>query len=293
MKPARREQRIGALLVPAQSLLVLVLFLPALYIFWLSLNRSTYGKSPEWVGLANYAAVLADPYFWTATLNTAIVVNAIVLGEFVLALGMALLFAGWIPWRRVMLALVLAPYAISEVVAVVVWKFMMEPYTGPVTLALKSVGLPPLDWAVEPSHGLAMVILLSIWHHLPFSFVILYTALLGIPVQLYESARVDGAGPWARFRDITWPLLVPAMLVAVIFRYIFAFRIFSEVWLLTGGGPARSTEVLAVYLYRQAFRYSEFGPAAATGWLMLLASLLMGAWYLQQLYKRMFADAAS
>jgi multiple sugar transport system permease protein len=288
MKSARRP---WALLVPAQSLLVLVLFVPALYVFWLSLTRSTYGKSPVWAGFANYAAVLSDPYFWTATFNTAIVVNAIVIGEFLLALGVAMLFAGWIPWRRLMIALVLAPYAISEVVAVVIWKFMMEPYTGPVTLALKALGLAPLDWAVEPSHGLAMVILLSIWHHLPFTFVILYTALLGIPKELYEAAQVDGAGAWARFRDVTWPLLVPAMLVALVFRYIFAFRIFSEVWLLTGGGPARSTEVLAVYLYRQAFRYADFGAAAATGWLMLIVSLLMGSWYMHQLYKRMFADA--
>jgi multiple sugar transport system permease protein len=288
----RSSRQPWALLVPAQELLVLVLFMPALYVFWLSLTKSTYGKSPTWVGLANYAAVLSDPYFWTATLNTAIVVNAIVIGEFLLALGVAMLFAGWIPWRRLMIALVLAPYAISEVVAVVVWKFMMEPYTGPVTLALKALGLSPLDWAVEPSHGLAMVILLSIWHHLPFTFVILYTALLGIPKELYEAAQVDGAGAWARFRDVTWPLLVPAMLVALVFRYIFAFRIFSEVWLLTGGGPARSTEVLAVYLYRQAFRYADFGAAAATGWLMLMISLAMGAWYMQQLYKRMFADAA-
>lgn len=289
MKSSTRQ---WALLVPAQSLLMLVLLLPSLYVFWLSLTRSTYGKSPVWVGLGNYATVLSDPYFWTATLNTAIVVNAVVFGEFLLALAVAMLFAGWIPWRRLMIALVLAPYAISEVVAVVVWKFMMEPYTGPVTLALKSVGLSPLDWAVLPSHGLAMVILLSIWHHLPFTFIILYTALLGIPSQLYEAAQVDGAGAWARFRDITLPLLVPAMLVAVVFRYIFAFRIFSEVWLLTGGGPARSTEVLAVYLYRQAFRYAEFGAAAATGWLMLIASLLMGSWYIHQMYKRMFVDAS-
>ena len=288
----KSQARTWALLAPAQAMLVAVLFLPALYVFWLSLTRSTYGKSPVWAGLANYAMVLADPYFWTATLNTAIVVNAIVFGEFLLALAIAMLFAGWIPWRRLMIALVLAPYAISEVVAVVVWKFMMEPYAGPVTLALKAIGLSPLDWAVEPSHGLAMVILLSVWHHLPFTFIILYTALLGIPKDLYEAAQVDGAGAWARFRDITLPLLVPAMLVAVVFRYIFAFRIFSEVWLLTGGGPARSTEVLAVYLYRQAFRYADFGAAAATGWLMLIASLLMGAWYIQQMYKRMFVDAA-
>lgn len=290
MKPSRRH---WVLVLPAQSLLVAMLFLPALYVFWLSLSRSTYGSSPVWVGVGNYASVLADPYFWTATLNTAIVVNAVVFGEFVLALAVAMLFSGWIPLRRWMIAVVLAPYAISEVVSVVIWKFMMDPYSGPVTLALAAAGLPTLDWAVEPAHGLAMVILLSIWHHLPFTFILLYTALLGIPRDLYEAAKVDGASAWRRFVDVTLPLLVPAMLVAIVFRYIFAFRIFSEVWLLTGGGPARTTEVLAVYLYRQAFRYADFGAAAATGWLMLIASLLMGAWYIHQMYKRMFEHAGA
>jgi len=278
---------------PAQALLVLVLFVPALYVFWLSLTRSTYGKSPEWVGLANYATVLGDPYFWRALWNTAIVVNTIVFVEFALALGVAVLFAGWIPWRKWMIAMVLAPYAITEVVSVVIWKFMMDPYGGPITNALASLGLPPLDWSVEPSHGLALVIVLSVWHHLPFTFILLYTALLGIPRDLYEAAQVDGANAWKQFVRITIPLLVPAMLVALVFRYIFAFRIFSEVWLLTGGGPARTTEVLAVYLYRHAFRYADFGAAAATGWLMLLASLLMGAWYIHLMYKKMFRHDAT
>lgn len=290
MKPDRRH---WLMVSPAQALLVLVLFVPALYVFWLSLTRSTYGKSPDWVGLSNYATVLGDPYFWRALWNTAIVVNTIVFVEFALALGVAVLFAGWIPWRKWMIAMVLAPYAITEVVSVVIWKFMMDPYGGPITNALASLGLPPLDWSVEPSHGLALVIVQSVWHHLPFTFILLYTALLGIPRDLYEAAQVDGASAWKQFVRITIPLLVPAMLVALVFRYIFAFRIFSEVWLLTGGGPARTTEVLAVYLYRQAFRYADFGAAAATGWLMLLASLLMGAWYIHLMYKKMFRHDAT
>ncbi len=113
----------------------------------------------------------------------------------------------------------------------------------------------------------------AIWLHLPFTFVILYAARLAIPIELYEAARIDGATRWQTFRRITLPLLMPAILVAMLFRYIFAFRLFSEVWLLTQGGPARSTEVLAVYLYLEAFRYNDFGAAAATGWLMVLASL--------------------
>jgi multiple sugar transport system permease protein len=280
------------LVAPAQFLLVAVLLAPSVYVFWLGLSHSTYGTSPTFVGLANYAAILTDPYFWSAFVNTVIVVNAVVWGELVAGLAMAVLFQGWIPWRRLVIAVVLAPYAISEVVAVVIWKFMMEPYAGPVTLALRLLGLPQLDWAVEPSHGLLLVILLSIWHHLPFTFVLLYTALLGIPRELYEAATVDGANAWRQFVHVTVPLLVPAMLVAVLFRYIFAFRIFSEVWLLTGGGPARATEVLAVYLYRHAFRYADFGVASATGWVMVVASFAMGLYYLHLMYKRMFAHAA-
>jgi multiple sugar transport system permease protein len=134
---------------------------------------------------------------------------------------------------------------------------------------------------------------LSVWLHLPFTFVILYAARLAIPGELYEAAAIDGANAWARFRRITLPLLWPAMLVAMIFRYIFAFRLFSEVWLMTKGGPARQTEVLAVYLYLEAFRYNAFGVAAATGWLLVLVSLVLAVWYLRRLYKSMFAaDAA-
>ena len=127
---------------------------------------------------------------------------------------------------------------------------------------------------------------------MPFTFVILYAARLAIPKELYEAARIDGATGWQQFRRVTLPLLLPAMLIAMLFRYIFAFRLFSEVWLMTGGGPARSTEVLAVYLYLEAFRYNAFGAAAATGWLLVIASLLLALFYLRRLYKEMFADAA-
>ena len=171
--------------------------------------------------------------------------------------------------RRYLLAAVLAPYAVSEVSAAVIWRFLFDADVGPVTVALQAVGLPTLEWSVVPAHGLLIVALLSIWLHLPFTFIILYAARLAIPTQLYEAARVDAVSALQTFRYITLPLLMPAILVAMLFRYIFAFRLFSEVWLMTQGGPARSTEVLAVYLYLDAFRFSAFGSAAATGWLMV------------------------
>ena len=280
-----------ALVSPVQLMIGVIIFLPAIYVFWLSLNQSSFGQAATFVGLANYAKVLADPYFWKALLNTVIVVAIVVHVELLIGLGMALFFASGVPLRALLLAIVLAPYAVSEVSAVVMWRFLFEPDVGMMSRLLMTLGLPPIEWAVNPSHGLAMVSLLSIWLHLPFSFIILYAARLSIPSDLYEAAAIDGASAWTAFRRITLPLLMPALLIAALFRYIFAFRLFSEVWLMTGGGPARSTEVMAVYLYLEAFRYNAFGSAAATGWLLVLASLLLALFYLRRLYREMFARA--
>jgi multiple sugar transport system permease protein len=273
---------------PVLLLMSAVILLPAIYVLYLSFHESTFGRAPSFVGFANYAKILADPYFWRALANTAIVVLVVVHAELVLALAMALLFAAGLPFRKFLIAAVLAPYAVSEVGAVVMWRTIFDPDTGVMTRFLESLGLSPLEWSVTPGHGLALVAILSIWLHLPFTFIILYAARLGLPGEIYEAARIDGASPWQIFRRVTLPLLVPAMLVAMLFRYIFAFRLFSEVWLLTQGGPARSTEVVAVYLYLEAFRYNNFGVATATGWVMVLASLLLASFYLRRLYREMF-----
>ncbi len=289
MLPSRNPRIALPYVVPALAMLAAVILLPGIYVFWLSFHASSFGQSPVYVGLANYAKILADPYFWRALKNTVIVVLAVVHIELLLGLGVALLFAHGLPFRKLLIACVLAPYAVSEVGAVVMWRTMFDPEAGLVTRWLTGLGMTPLEWSVVPMHGLFLVALLSIWLHLPFSFIILYAARLSIPKDLYEAARVDGATAWQCFRRITLPLLMPAILIAMLFRYIFAYRLFSEVWLLTGGGPARQTEVVAIYLYLEAFRYNNFGAATATGWLMVLTSLALALVYLRKLYREMLA----
>ncbi|QDZ13398.1 sugar ABC transporter permease [Devosia ginsengisoli] len=275
-----------------QLMVISMIFIPVLFVAWLSFNESSFGQAPVFVGWQNYVQVLSDPYFWRSMTNTVIVVLIVVHLELLLGLGVALLFASGVPMRPLLLAAVLAPYAVSEISAVVMWRYLFDLDVGFATQLLTFLGLPALEWSINPLHGLILVALLSIWLHLPFTFVILYAARLAIPNDLYEAAGVDGATPFQKFRRITLPLLMPAMLIAMLFRYIFAFRLFSEVWLLTGGGPARQTEVLAVYLYLEAFRYNAFGEAAATGWLLVLASLGLAMFYLRRLYKEMFAANA-
>src|SRR4029079_9783893 len=186
-------------LAPVHLLVLGVIVIPAFYVIWLSATSSTFGKAPTFVGLANYAHALTDPYFWRALKNTMIVVLIVVHVELVLGLGMALLFAGGLPARRWLLAAVLMPYAVSEVSAAVIFRFLFDADVGPVNVALRALGLPGLEWSVVPAHGLAIVALLSIWLHLPFTFIILYAARLAVPAQLYEAARIDGVSALQAF----------------------------------------------------------------------------------------------
>jgi multiple sugar transport system permease protein len=276
------------MVAPVHLLLLVFIFVPALYVGWLSLTHSTFGGPSEFIGLANYAALLGDRIFWRSFWNTLIVVNVVVYGELALGLGLALLMAGWVPMKRLVIAVILAPYAITEVTTVIMWRYMLEPDVGMINYALKSLGLGQIEWSTEPFSALMVVSVLAIWQHLPFTFLILYAAVTTIPNELIESAKVDGATAWQTFWHVTLRLILPAVFVALMFRYIFAMRIFSEVWLLTEGGPARMTEVLAVYLYRQAFRYHEFGAASATGWMLLALSLLIALPYLRAMYVKLF-----
>ncbi len=268
-----------ALVAPGQLLLVLLIGLPALYVLVLSFTHSRFGADTTWAGLANYARILGDPAFGRAFANTLVVVNVVIYGELLLGLAAAFLFASGVPLRRLLFGVMLAPYAVSPVVAVVIWRFLAEPDVGVLTALLESLGIQ-LNWAVQRWHALGLVSVMSVWIHLPFTFVVLYAAVQSVPKELYEAARIDGATGWGLFRHISIPWITPAMLVALLFRFVFAFRLFTEVWLLTRGGPVGRTEVLATYLYRQGFRYNDFGMAAASGWLMLLASLLLAAGYI-------------
>jgi len=279
----RRHLPFLLLLAPALGLLLALLAAPAVYVVWLGFHESTFGQQPRFVGLANYARLLADEAFWRAFWNTIVVVNLVVYGELALGLAVAVLLRGWMPGRRLIVAAILAPYAITESSGIVMWRFMLEPETGPATTLMAALGLPALAWDQSPVAALGLAALVAIWQHMPFTFLILYAALLTIPRETIEAAAVDGASRRQTFWRIEIPMLMPAILVAVLFRYIFAIRLFSEVWLLTGGGPARLTEVLAIYLYRETFQYREFGTASAAGVFMLLLSLLIAMPYLHRM----------
>ena len=273
-----------AMVSPTLGLLLAFLVIPAVYVGWLSFTTSTYGRDTTFVGLANYAQLFGDKIFWRAFWNTFFLVNAIVYVEVALGLGLAMLLSGPLRGKAVIIAVILAPYAITESSGIVMWRYMFEPDVGMVSQFVGRLGLPQLPWSTDPIATLFLAGTIAVWHHLPFTFLILYAALTTVPKDVLEASRIDGATDWQQFRLITLRLIMPAILIAVLFRYIFAIRTFAEVWLLTEGGPARLSEVLAIYLYREVFKYHQFGVAAATGWFMLLMSLFIAIPYLRRMY---------
>ena len=280
-----------AMISPVQIALVAIILLPSIYVLWLSFNQSSFGANPVFVGLDNYVFILSDPIFWRAVVNTLVITNGVVFLELVFGVGLALLMTGWVPGKRVVISLLLLPYAVTEVSAVVMWRFMLQPDVGLINYTLQQIGLPQLLWATDRWQAMLVITVLTVWLTLPFTFLIIYSALLALPRELIEAAVVDGANRLQVFWRVIMPTIMPAVLIALVFRYIFALRLFSEVWLLTGGGPARRTEVVSVYLYRYGFRYNEFGVASAAGWIILILSFVTAIYYVRQMYRRMFRDA--
>lgn len=287
----RRSLTPYVLLLPTLTVLTLIIVVPSLIAFGQSLTDASLGRPGEFVGLQNYVRILSDPAFWRAALNTFIIVNAVVYGELLLGLGLAALVSGWMPLRGLLVTLLLVPYAVSEVSAIIMWRYLFEPDVGLINWLLLALADVQLLWPVRPVHGLILISAVSIWLTLPFTFLILYSAMRSVPKELTEAAMIDGATRFQVFWYVTLNVIKPAILIALLFRYIFAMRIFAEVWLLTGGGPGGQTEVLSTYLYRFGFRYQETGIASAAGWVMLLLSMVISAFYLHRMYRSGRANA--
>lgn len=288
-----QAHQLTPVLFVAPTLLILagVILVPEIWALVLSLFRKTFGQPATFRGLANYAKILNDPAFWNALKNNLLFVGLAVSIESVVGLGIALLLHRGFPFRRFWIALIIAPYALSEVVGVVMWRYMLNPDYGVVNYVLSFVGVSGLNWFADPTLAFGSVVLLDVWRYAPFTAMILYAALMTIPRELFEAAKVDGANSLQVFRNVMFPLILPAFQVALVFRIIYVFRTFGIIWILTRGGPLGSTEVLSIYLYKQGFRYWNFGVASAVALVMLVLTFLASFQVMRRMHRRMFQVA--
>lgn len=279
------------LILPALLPLILLILLPAIRTVVMSFHDVTHGFDDVYVGFANYIAMVSHRAFNTAFLNTLIFSFSTVAGEVLIGLAVAVLVSTRFRAQRLLISLIMVPYAVSEVVAVIIWRYMLEPDIGIINFVLtRFLGMGQVQWATELYQTWILIILLRVWVQFPFSFLIIYSSLIGIPQELHESAHIDGASNWKAFTNISLPLISPAIVIASIFAFVFAFRNFATVWVLTRGGPIGRTELLSTMLYKQAFRHWQFGLASAIAVVMTVLTFLISAYYLRSMFKGMFGQ---
>lgn len=275
------DAAIGPILVaPAVLILGAVVLWPLLSAFWLSLHALyTPTLEGEWVGLANYGEVLGGAGFWRALGVTLVWTAGTLALQIVAGVGMALLLHREMRFRGLARGLVLFPYFVSTVVAVLVWRWLLNDLYGLVNHLLMSSGLrdTPVDFLGTMPNALIGTILIGAWKFFPFVVIAVLARLQTIPDVLYDAARMDGAGALARFRDVTLPELGQVLGIVVLLRAIWDFKEFDLIYLLTGGGPVDATRTLSLLVYQQAFGLNQMGLAAAHAVAMMAVLMLFAA----------------
>jgi len=269
----------GFLFTGALATLILIVG-PALYAISLSFyEQQSLTADPIWVGLNNYATVLGSAEFWNALGNGFFYAGVAILLQVVLGIGFALLLHQSFRGRTLLRGVAFLPYLLPTVVAVLTFKWMIDGSLGIVTILVDDLGLPPIYWFETESAAMMSVILVSVWLWTPFVTTTFLAGLQTVPVQLYEAARVDGAGPIRRFFHVTLPMLRPILTVIILLRGVWMFNKFDIIWLTTGGGPLGATEHLPVLAYRQAFTLFDIGNGAATATLSFFVLMVIVTLY--------------
>ena len=289
------KSRVGYILIaPAIIIILLVIFYPIINVLGMSIHKIILTR-PEignpFIGLTNYLNIIRSNIFWNAVYNSIVWVGVNLCIQMGLGISIALLLNNKFRGRGYFRGLMLIPWATPSVVAVLSWRWMFDAQFGIINALLVRIGIleSGIAWLGNPSTAMSAVIVESIWKGTPFVMIIILAGLQTIPQELYDAARVDGAGVYKSFRYLTLPLLKPTVMIAATLTIIYTFNNFNSIWLMTEGGPLRSTETLTILVYTKAFRDFNFGEAAALGItiliLLLMITILFGRNYLRsQIY---------
>lgn len=281
-----REARLARwLLLPALGAIAAGVAFPLLWLLWESLHlhdlRMPWLGRP-FIGLANYQDAVADPRFRTSIAHTVLFVAVSVALELLAGFALALVMRHTTRGRAALRVLVLLPWAIPTAASALVWRFLFDSQAGLVNeilIAVHALDAPRL-WLVDPILAWLPIVAADVWKTTPFVALLLLAGLQGIDESLYDAARVDGAGPWRELVEITLPLLKPAIVVAVAFRALDAFRIFDLIYVLTGGGPGTATESISLYTFGTLLQNLRFGYASALSVIAFAATFALGLVYI-------------
>jgi multiple sugar transport system permease protein len=281
-----RERHLRVLmLAPALTILAALTLFPTLYMFMASVQRVSADPAVPrvFVGLDNFLRMTTDSQFHVGLLNTVIFTACAVTVEFLLGLGLALLFDRFIRHFNFLKTVLMIPMMLPPIAVAITWKLIYQPQFGVLNELMYRLGLPLRAWAGDVHLAMFTIILADIWEWTPFVFLLMLAGLASLPVEPYEAAEIDGASAWQQFWDLTLPFLKPVIAIALLLRVMDAMRLFDLVFILTGGGPANATIVLSLYIFQVAFRFVDIGYAAAMSLFVLAVTTVLSTWFIKRM----------
>ncbi len=249
--------------LPALLVILAVILFPWLFTIFLSMHDWPVVGERTFVGAGNYLQLASDPRFIEAIGRTFYFTFLAVALPVVLGIAAAVVFHREFPLRGFWRAIFMMPMMATPVAIALVWTMMFHPQLGVLNYLLSLVGIPPQLWVFEPATVIPSLVLIEIWQWTPLVMLIVLGGLASLPTEPYESALIDGASEWQMFRHITWPLVLPFVMVAVVIRAIDAIKAFDTIFVITQGGPGTASETINIFLYLQAFAFYNIGYASA------------------------------
>ena len=281
-----RERHLRVLmLAPALAILAALTLFPTLYMFTASVQRVSADPSipRAFVGADNFLRMASDSQFHAGLLNTVIFTTCAVTAEFLLGLGLALLFDRFIRQFNFLKTVLMIPMMLPPIAVAITWKLIYQPQFGVLNELMFRLGLPARAWAGDVHLAMFTIILADIWEWTPFVFLLMLAGLASLPIEPYEAAEIDGASAWRQFWDLTLPFLKPVIAIALLLRTMDALRLFDLVFILTGGGPANATIMLSLYTFQVAFRFVDIGYAAAMSLFVLAVTTILSTWFIKRM----------
>ena len=265
----------GVFLAPALVLLSIFVFFPIVYLFYLSFTAGSFtANGTYWIGLKNYWRLFLNHDFWQVMGNTVYFTTVTVIPSLIIPLGLAVFLNQSFRFQGVLRTAYFLPSIISIVAAGLGFRWLFQ-FDGPVNAILGTVGIKSIAWLGDTFWAMIILIILSVWKQLGFNMVVFLAGLQAIPSNRYEAAELDGANGWQQFWHITLPGLQPTFIFVFVTTVIFTLRSFEQVYVITGGGPLNSTNLLVYYIYQEAFGQFDFGYAAAAATVLLAIALVM------------------
>lgn len=268
-----RKKNFATFMLPSVIILVIILAIPLVYSFVISFfdtNLKVNGIG-DFVGLKNYISALTDPYFMGSAKTTVIFTVGVVILEFLLGLGIALLLNTNVVGKNIYFSIIIIPMMITPVAVGLTWRLLLHSELGIVNYLLGILGISGKAWLADSSLALKTVMFIDIWQNVSYMVLVILAGLVSLSMEPYEAARVDGASAWQRFRYLTLPMMRPTFMVVILNRAITALKTYDLIYVLTKGGPGVETEVISYHIYQEAFRNLEIGSASAMSYLLALA----------------------